>query len=93
MAATREGGIVYLLNRMLLLHGCQVTEERRNWPRFGRAASETPQDSVTVQQSEDIPFERIRQLKATTQEKKATDIQQVLATADKTVIAGRCVDQ
>lgn len=68
----------------------QVTEQRRNWTRFGRAATETPQDSVTIQQVEEIPFERIRQLKATSQEKKATDIQQVLATqTDKTIISGR----
>lgn len=66
-----------------------MTEERRKWTRFGLAARETPQDSVTVQAVEEIPFERVRQIKATTQEKKATDIQQVLATADKTVISGR----
>ncbi|PNW81996.1 hypothetical protein CHLRE_06g269450v5 [Chlamydomonas reinhardtii] len=66
----------------------KVSEERRNWPRFGGAAKETPQDSVTVQGIDEIPFERVRQIKATTQEKKATDIQQVLATADKTVISG-----
>ncbi|GFR43334.1 hypothetical protein Agub_g4404 [Astrephomene gubernaculifera] len=66
----------------------KVSEERRKWPRFGLAARETPQDSVTVQAVEEIPFERVRQIKATTQEKKATDIQQVLATADKTVISG-----
>lgn len=66
----------------------KVSESRRQWPRFGLAARETPQDSVTVQAVEEIPFERVRQVKATTQEKKATDIQQVLATADKTVISG-----
>ncbi|GIL59719.1 hypothetical protein Vafri_14444 [Volvox africanus] len=66
----------------------KVSEERRKWPRFGLAARETPQDSVTVQAVEEIPFERVRQIKATTQEKKATDIQQVLASADKTVISG-----
>lgn len=42
-----------------------------------------------MQAAEETPFERVRQLKATTQEKKATDIQQVLATADKAVISGR----
>ncbi|KAG2423254.1 hypothetical protein HYH02_015355 [Chlamydomonas schloesseri] len=66
----------------------KVSEERRNWPRFGLAARETAADSVTVQGVDEIPFERVRQIKATTQEKKATDIQQVLATADKTVISG-----
>ena len=67
----------------------QVTELRRNWTRFGQAAKESPQDSVTVQAVEEIPFERVRQIKATSQEKKATDIQQVLASADKAVISGR----
>lgn len=55
----------------------QITEERKRWDRFGQAAKETPQDSVTVQAVEEIPFERVRQIKATSQEKKATDIQQV----------------
>ncbi|GLI70248.1 hypothetical protein VaNZ11_015094 [Volvox africanus] len=66
----------------------KVSEERRKWPRFGLAARETPQDSFTAQAVDEIPFERVRQIKATTQEKKATDIQQVLASADKTVISG-----
>lgn len=76
---------------LIRLIGFQITEQRKNWPRFGRAATETAADSVTVQQVEEIPFERIRQQKATSQEKKATDIQQVLATqTDKTIISGRC---
>ncbi|PNH06119.1 Eukaryotic translation initiation factor 3 subunit G [Tetrabaena socialis] len=66
----------------------KITDDRRKWQRFGQAARETPQDSVTVQGQDEIPFERVRQIKATTSEKKATDIQQVLATADKTVISG-----
>lgn len=70
----------------------KVTELRRNWTRFGQAAKESPQDSVTVQAVEEIPFERVRQIKATSQEKKATDIQQVLASADKAVISGSIQD-
>ncbi len=43
-----------------------------------------------MQAVEEIPFERVRQIKATSQEKKATDVLQVLASADKAVISGRC---
>ena len=68
----------------------QVTEERRNWARFGLAKSETPQDSVTAQAIEEIPFERVRQTKATSQEKKV-DLQNILNTTnDKQMISGRC---
>lgn len=67
----------------------QVTAERRAWPRFGEALKETPEDSVTVQHVEDIPFDRVRQTKATSQEKKITDMQQVLAQGDKSTIVGR----
>lgn len=70
----------------------KVTEERRKWPRFGKAATETVQDSVTVQQKEDIPFERVRQLKATQQEKKFTDMQQAMQSADKSTIVGSLKD-
>jgi hypothetical protein len=69
-----------------------VTEERRNWPRFGKAATETREDSVSVQQKEDIPFERVRQLKATQQEKKFTDMQQAMQSADKSAIVGSLKD-
>ncbi|KAI8474169.1 MAG: eukaryotic translation initiation factor [Monoraphidium minutum] len=70
----------------------KVTEDRRQWQRFGQAASETVQDSVTVQQKEEIPFERVRQLKATQQEKKFTDMQQAMQTADKSTIVGSLKD-
>jgi hypothetical protein len=53
----------------------QITAERRQWKRFGAAARETAEDSVTVRHVEDIPFERIRPAKATAQEKKVTDMQ------------------
>ncbi|GBF87589.1 eukaryotic translation initiation factor 3 subunit G [Raphidocelis subcapitata] len=70
----------------------KVTEERRNWPRFGMAATETREDSVTVQQKEEIPFERVRQLKATQQEKKFTDMQAAMQSADKSAIVGSLKD-
>jgi hypothetical protein len=70
----------------------KVTEERRNWTRFGKAATETVQDSVTVQQKEDIPFERVRQAKQTQQEKKFTDMQTAMASADKSTIVGSLKD-
>mmetsp|Transcript_26050 Transcript_26050/g.56868 ORF Transcript_26050/g.56868 Transcript_26050/m.56868 type:complete len:291 (+) Transcript_26050:70-942(+) len=70
----------------------KISEQRKNWPKFGAALKETPQDSVTVQAVEDIPFERVRQAKQTSQEKKATDVQQMLATADKQAISGSIKD-
>jgi len=57
----------------------QITAERKAWKRFGAAARETAQDSVTVQAVEEIPFDRVRQAKATQQEKKGfTDKQQIV---------------
>jgi translation initiation factor 3 subunit G len=53
------------------------------------AAKETPEDSVTVRHVEDIPFERIRQIKATSQEKKITDLQQAMQMGDKSQVVGR----
>lgn len=71
----------------------QITEERRQWPRFGKAATESASDSVTVQQKEDIPFERVRQLKATAQEKKGfADMQQAMQSSDKSAIVGSLKD-
>lgn len=70
----------------------KVTEERRQWPRFGKAATETASDSVSVQQKEEIPFERIRQAKATQQEKKFTDMQAAMQSADKSTIVGSLKD-
>ncbi len=68
-----------------------MSEERKNWAKFGAAKHETPQDSVTAQGVEDIPFERGRQSKATSQEKKV-DLQNILSnTNDKAMISGRCV--
>lgn len=73
------------------MHIHQVTAERRQWKRFGAAAKETAADSVTVRTVEEIPFERIRPAKATAQEKKFTDMQAALQSADKSAIVGRCV--
>eukprot|EP00879_Flechtneria_rotunda_P022689 GHRR01023962.1.p1 GENE.GHRR01023962.1~~GHRR01023962.1.p1 ORF type:complete len:228 (+),score=93.62 GHRR01023962.1:265-948(+) len=70
----------------------QVTAERRQWKRFGQAAKETAEDSVTVRHVEDIPFERIRPAKATAQEKKFTDMQAALQSADKQTIVGSLKD-
>jgi hypothetical protein len=44
-----------------------------------------------VRHVEDIPFERIRPTKATAQEKKFTDMQAAMQSADKSAIVGRCV--
>jgi hypothetical protein len=44
---------------------------------------------VTAQQNENIPFERVRQAKATSQEKKVTDLQSALASSDKAAVTGR----
>lgn len=70
----------------------QISEQRKAWTRFGAAAKETPQDSVTVQTTEQIPFERVRQVKATSAEKKTTDLGTMLAQSnDKQMISGRWV--
>jgi len=70
----------------------KVTAERKQWKRFGMAAKETPEDSVTVRHVEDIPFERIRQVKATLQEKKITDLQQAMQMGDKSQVVGSLKD-
>lgn len=70
----------------------KIAQERRKIKKFGAALNETAADSVTVQAVEEIPFERIRQQKATSQEKKVTDMQHALATADKQTISGSLKD-
>ena len=79
---------------MGLTSHAQISEERKNWTKFGQAAKETPQDSVTVQTVEEIPFERVRQSKATSQEKKqVTDVQSLLSGSnDKQLISGSLKD-
>lgn len=68
----------------------QVSELRKQWVRFGGAKGETASDSVTMQGMEEIPFERVRQLKATQSEKKeAQNVASALASADKMQISGR----
>lgn len=69
-----------------------ITAERRQWKRFGAAARETESDSVTVRTVEEIPFDRIRPAKATAQEKKFTDMQAAIQTADKQTIVGSLKD-
>jgi hypothetical protein len=69
----------------------QVTAERRHWKRFGTAAKETPDEQITMQATEDIPFDRIRPTKATAQEKKV-DLQMALAGADKHAVVGSLKD-
>ena len=69
----------------------QISSERRQWKRFGAAARETADDSVTVRHVEDIPFERIRPAKATAQEKKFTDMQ-VGGAGGVSVIGHRSID-
>eukprot|EP00878_Enallax_costatus_P002716 GHUV01002905.1.p1 GENE.GHUV01002905.1~~GHUV01002905.1.p1 ORF type:complete len:291 (+),score=85.07 GHUV01002905.1:368-1240(+) len=70
----------------------KISQERRQWKRFGEAAKETAADSVTAQHTEDIPFERIRPAKATAQEKKITDVSAALQSADKNAIVGSLKD-
>jgi len=72
----------------------QVTAERKAWKRFGAAARETAQDSVTVQAVEEIGLDRVRQAKATQQEKKGfSDMQAALQSgADKQQIVGSLKD-
>lgn len=66
----------------------QSALERRQWPRFGKAASEQKTDSVTVQAVEDIPLERVWQ-RQTQDEKKAQDLKEALAQPDKAVASQR----
>lgn len=72
----------------------KVAQERRKWARFGAAAKEVAGDSVSVQNNEDIPFERIRQIKSTQQEKKqaSLDFQQAMQTNDKQAVSGSIKD-
>mmetsp|Transcript_10124 Transcript_10124/g.27692 ORF Transcript_10124/g.27692 Transcript_10124/m.27692 type:complete len:298 (-) Transcript_10124:350-1243(-) len=73
----------------------EVARERRKWKPFGAAAKETPQDSVTVQAVEEIPFDRVRQIKATQQEKKQAnmDLQTAMQQGmDKQAISGSIKD-
>eukprot|EP00798_Chlamydomonas_sp_ICE-L_P006043 gene6043-2654_t len=70
-----------------------VSEQRKNMVRFGAAAKEKPTDSITIRTNDEIPFERVRQQKATTMEKKELlDMQQVLASKSNIEIAGSLKD-
>ena len=70
----------------------QIVEERRAWPRFGDAATESATDSITVRATEEIPFDRVRQARATTAERAADDMKSVLAGSDKSAIVGSLKD-
>lgn len=70
----------------------KVSEERRNWKRFGAASRDSESENVTMRGQEDIPFERIRQTKATSKEKQAQDLQTIMATQDKAAISGSLKD-
>lgn len=61
--------------------------ERRKWPKFGDAKSQSDSDSVTVQAVEEIQFERVRLSKSTQEEKKtAVDVATALAMGDKSAV-------
>lgn len=66
----------------------QAVEERKQWARFGDAVKESKGDSVTVQSTEDIPFERVRQQKQTQEERKQ-DLKSVLQGSDKGAIVSK----
>lgn len=72
----------------------KVCQERRNWARFGQAAKEQPTDSISVQAGEDIPFDRVRQIKTTQQEKKqqSLDFQSAMQANDKQAVSGSIKD-
>ena len=70
----------------------QVVEERRHWPKFGDALNESATDSITVRANEEIPFERARAARQTTEERKASDMKSVLQGADKSAIVGSLKD-
>ena len=70
----------------------QVVEERRHWPKFGDALNESATDSITVRANEEIPFERARAARQTTEERKASDMKSVLQGTDKSAIVGSLKD-
>jgi len=74
------------------LQNKQVVEERRHWPKFGDALNESATDSITVRANEEIPFERARAARQTTEERKASDMKSVLQGTDKSAIVGSLKD-
>ena len=76
-------------SRMFVL---QVAAERKSrLRRFGEATKEQAGDSVTVQQAEDIPFERVQKTRQTTEEKRAEkeDLRSALQGSDKSARRGQ----
>ena len=63
-------------------------EERKKLPRFGDAVKEREGDSVTVQSTEEIPFERVRQQKQTQEERKQ-DLKTAMQGSDKGAIVSK----
>lgn len=81
---------LWYISRMFVL---QVAAERKSrLRRFGEATKEQAGDSVTVQQAEDIPFERVQKTRQTTEEKRAEkeDLRSALQGSDKSAVVGRC---
>lgn len=63
-----------------------ATDRRKNWVKFGDAATERPTDSITAQSTEEIPFERLRTQKQREDDKKS-DFQVSLAGQDNKAAA------
>lgn len=68
----------------------QVSRERKEWERFGRAAVNA--EGLSAKDNEDIPFENIRVKTATLQQKKIEDLQKNLQAADNKTITGSLAD-
>ncbi len=69
-----------------------AADRRSRLKRFGEATKEQAGDSVTVQQAEDIPFDRVQKARQTTEEKRAEkeDLKSALQGSDKSAVVGRC---
>ena len=61
-----------------------AVERRKNWRKFGDAATERATDAITGQATEEIPFERIRQKR---EEEKKPDFQISMAGTDNKAAA------
>ena len=70
-----------------------AVDRRRTWAKFGEAATERATDSITAKSVEEVPFERLRPVKPTQEEKNARpDFQSAMAGSDKAAIAGSLRD-
>ena len=61
-----------------------AVERRKTWKKFGDAATERPNDAITGQATEEIPFERIRHKR---EEEKKPDFQIAMAGTDNKAAA------